>query len=297
MQIHTPVLVDELLHVLALSRDATVIDATFGSAGHATALLSALGARGRYLGIDADPVAIKEGHARIKGARANTSLVCANFRDIRNVARSAGIVSADAIYADLGWRIEQFREGAKGFSFLCEEPLLMTYGSPRHYPFTASDIVNSWKEETLADMLFGYAGERRARHIARAIVVARRQQRIETSLQLANIVAGALPPAARHKRIHPATKTFQALRIAVNDELGALSAFIENAAQLLHTGGTLAIITFHSVEDSLVKQTFRTLLHHSLVELVNKKPLTPTSSELRNNPRARSAKLRAIRKV
>ena len=193
--------------------------------------------------------------------------------------------------------MEQFADGKKGFSFLHDGPLHMTFGNPDDYPFTAADIVNEWEEQTIANILFGYAEERYARRIAKAIVTARREHPIMTTLELVQVVEGALPKAARHAKLHPATKTFQALRMAVNDELTVLERFIKDGFDLLTPGGKLAIITFHSIEDRVVKHSFRELKEAKLATLTPKKPIVPAREELQTNPRARSAKLRIITKA
>lgn len=301
---HTTVLLAEAIESLALTPESTVIDSTLGAGGHATAILERLEAEGRLLAIDADPIAVSSFAASdaVKNARAQVHLATGNFRDIVTVAESAGIIEADAILADLGWRMEQFAGtpetgGGKGFSFNRDEPLAMTYGDPSGHHFTAADIVNEWKVEDLGNVLKGYGEERYAPAIARAIVAARETGRIETSGQLAEIVAGAVPGRYRTGRIHPATKTFQALRIAVNDELDALRDFITGAFSLLRPGGRLCIITFHSIEDRIAKQELRTLADQGYALRITKKPIIPTEAELISNPRARSAKLRTIQKI
>jgi 16S rRNA (cytosine1402-N4)-methyltransferase len=203
----------------------------------------------------------------------------------------------DAILADLGWRTDQFTDGGKGFSFNAEEPLLMTYGDPDKYIFTAHDIVNSWEEENIADVLYGYAEERHSRRIAKAIVEARNKSEIKTANQLAKIINDAVPGFYKSGRIHPATKTFQALRIAVNDEFGTLEKFISSALDSLTEDGVLAIISFHSLEDRIIKLRFREAVKTGNYILVNKKPVSASREELLQNPRARSAKLRVIKKL
>jgi 16S rRNA (cytosine1402-N4)-methyltransferase len=293
---HTTVLLKEAVESLNLSPEDTVIDATAGAGGHSRAILEKLGEEGTLLALDADAAAIRP-LSEAWGSRVKTAV--GNFRDITTLAEGAGITTADAILADLGWRMEQFggsveEGGGKGFSFSSDEPLHMTYGNPEDYSLTAADIVNDWDEESLANVLFGYGEERQARRIARAIVAARKQGRIATAADLAEIVEGAV---ARRGRTHPATKTFQALRIAVNDELGALEEFIPAALALLASGGRLSIISFHSTEDRLVKQAFREYEARGIATRIGKKPITPSDEERTLNPRARSAKLRTIEKL
>lgn len=297
MQQHSTVLKREAVEGLQLRPDATVIDATFGSGGHSTHILEILDARGMLVALDADQDAITHGKDAVANARATVELVHANFREIARVANEYSLQSVDAVLADLGWRIEQFTGNGKGFSFQIDEPLLMTYGDPESYLFTARDIVNEWEEEHLADIIKGYGEERFTRRIVRAIIEARSVKPIETSVELAEIITHAVPARYQHGRIHPATRTFQALRIAVNDELGALSALISDAFELLAPGGRLAIISFHSIEDRVVKRAFRAYVHDQRGFLPNKKPIVPTDEEVDANPRARSAKLRVIEKT
>lgn len=307
---HTSVLLREAIDALAIKSGVTVIDATLGSGGHArkiiekfTAVTASDQGETTLLALDADPVAVSRFIASLEladEANSRVRAVVGNFRNLKEIAEASEIVSADAILADLGWRMEQFggspeEGGGKGFSFNLDEPLTMTYGDSAVYPFTARDIVNDWREEDIANVLKAYGEERSARKIASAIVNAREQGVIETSAQLAEIVAEAIP--RRGSRIHPATKTFQALRIAVNDELDAVSEFITQAYTVLKPGGRLAIITFHSIEDRIVKRAFRTLADEGHALRITKKPITPTAEEIKDNPRSRSAKLRVIQKI
>ena len=292
---HITVLLQEAVDSLQLRPDSVIVDATFGSGGHAREIVERLGSNGTFVGIDADVTAFaKQSFANQK---ATVHLVNDNFQNITNILSSLQIEKVDGILADLGWRMEQFTDSGKGFSFAVDEPLIMTFGDPSLYPFTVHDIVNEWEEETIANIIFGYADERYARRIARGIVERRRQSPIATTLDLADIVRGAVPKAERYRKIHPATKTFQALRIAVNDELGVLERFIKNGFRALAPGGIMSIITFHSIEDRIVKHTFRALAESEQGVLTPKKPLSPSVEELQINPRARSAKLRTITKT
>lgn len=294
---HVTVLETEAVDALALSSSATVVDATFGSGGHAEKILSRLSKEGTYIGIDADATAFVGIHTKIAPHQATTHFVVENFRNIDSIVSSLGIENVDAILADFGWRSEQFESGKKGFSFNDTGPLLMTYGDPEDYTFTAYTIVNEWDEEHIADVIYGYGEERGSRRIAAAIVRAREEAPIETGVQLAQIVQDALPAFLQKKRIHPATKTFQALRIAVNDELGAIESLILNGFTTLRSGGRFACITFHSIEDRLVKHLFNRLVADDAAEKIVKKPITPSTEEITRNPRARSAKLRIIEKL
>ncbi len=292
---HKTVLLHEAVDGLGLSKSSVVVDATFGSGGHAKEIVSRLGKDGCYIGIDADATALDR--TKVGKTNATVHLVYDNFSNITKILSSLQIERVDAILADLGWRMEQFADGSKGFSFMHDGPLHMTFGNPADYSFTAEDIVNDWEEHVIADVLYGYADERFARRIAKAIVVARKSERITTTTELVNVIIEAMPRAAKHQKIHPATKTFQALRIAVNDELSVLETFIKDGFALLKTGGSMGIITFHSIEDRVVKHSFRELKDAGLATLNPKKPIVPSAEELKENPRARSAKLRILTKL
>lgn len=293
---HISVLTNEVVTGLDLRPGDTVVDCTLGSGGHAKALIPCIGTTGVYLGIDADGLAI-ETQSALLNTYANVRLVHDNFKHLTEILNKAHISSVQAILADLGWRSEQFESGEKGFSFATDEPLLMTYGEKESYPFTAYDIANEWDESSIADIVYGYGEERFSRRIAHAIVSARTEGEIKTSKQLADIVTSALPYTFRKKRIHPATKTFQAFRIAVNDELGALKQLLSSSIPLLAPQGRMAIITFHSIEDRIVKRFFKEQTHDHVVKQITKKPIVPSKAELEQNPRARSAKLRIIEKL
>jgi 16S rRNA (cytosine1402-N4)-methyltransferase len=292
---HKTVLLHEAVDGLELSSESIVVDATFGSGGHAREIVSKLGKDGVYIGIDADKTAFAG--QSLGSPKATIHLVNDNFKNITNILSSLHIEKVDAILADLGWRMEQFSGSGKGFSFNVDEPLHMTFGDPADYPFTAHDIINDWKEETLANIFYGYAEERSSRRIARAIVEARENEIISTTFQLRDIVTRALPKSAGYKKTHPATKVFQAMRIAVNNELGVLESFLKDAFNHLEDEGKLAIISFHSIEDRIVKHYFRELVEAGAAEYAPKKPISASDDELMENPRARSAKLRIIRKI
>lgn len=294
---HITVLMQEAVDALRLTQQSVVVDATFGSGGHANKILSLLGSDGTYIGIDADASAFVEKREKIESYEATTHLVVDNFRNIDSILDVCKVTNVDAILADLGWRTEQFTEGERGFSFHNESPLLMTYGDPATYTFTAHDIVNHWEENNIADIIYGYGEERGSRRIARAIVEARNEAPIETAAALGEIVSKALPRRLRNPRIHPATKTFQALRIAVNDELGALESLLQNGFSRLNKNGRMAIITFHSIEDRMVKQIFKSYCDEGVATRLTKKPITASDQEVKDNPRARSAKLRVLEKT
>lgn len=295
---HITVLQTEAVHALNLKQGSVVVDCTFGSGGHAAAIVEAIGKQGTYIGIDADPTAIEAGQ-RFATQHDNVHLVPGNFRAIKHILNDLGYETVDAILADLGWRMEQFDGTSgepRGFSFRHDEPLRMTYGDPEDYPFTAYDIVNEWDEQDIANVIYGYGEERQSRRIARAIVAARQKQPIATSGELAAIVEAAMPRRG-YQKTHPATRTFQALRIAVNDEFDTLETLLQDGFAALAPHGRMAIISFHSLEDRIVKQTFRTFVHDQTGVLVHKKPIAPSLEEQNINPRARSAKLRVIEKL
>ena len=298
MKTHITVLEKEAVDALKLDliKEATVVDATLGAGGHARHITAALGKGATFIGIDADPIAIQEAKEVFKDTACTTHLVVGNFSTLSKQLVLLHIERVDAILADLGWRMEQFSGNGRGFSFLVDEPLIMTFGDPQTYSFVARDIVNEWKEEDIANVLKGYGEERYARRIARGIIAAREHALIETTAQLVAVIQDSVPAVYRRGRIHPATKTFQALRITVNDELDALSEFVEQSVTALKEGGRLAIITFHSIEDRIVKQLFRTYTRDQIGTMVTKKPVIPSDEEIRENKRSRSAKLRIFEK-
>ena len=294
--IHKTVLLDEAVEALAIKNSSIVADATLGACGHASRITEKLGAHGTFIGIDADSVAIAEGKKLLEVDTCTKHLVVGNFRSIDSIFEQLHIPKADAIVADLGWRMEQFSGNGKGFSFNVDEDLLMTFGDPKDYAFTARDILNEWKEEDIKNVLKGYGEENFSGRIARAIVEARDVQPIQTTFELVKIIKDVVPGFYRRGRIHCATRTFQALRIAVNDEFDALEDFIKKSIALLSPSGRLAIISFHSTEDRIVKHLFRNYAHDQQGIVLTKKPITATREELLQNPRARSAKLRIFEK-
>ena len=295
MEKHTTVLLKEATDALAIKKDGVYVDATLGAHGHGACIVEALGPKGVYIGIDADPTAVRGAKESLR-ASATVKLVVGNFREINLLVEKEGITQVDGVLADLGWRMEQFSGNGKGFSFQVDEPLVMTFGDEGSYPFTAHDIVNTWDEENIESVLTGYGEERYAWRIAKGIVEAREQGDIQTTFALKAVIESSIPAHYRHGKINPSTRTFQALRIAVNDELGALDALIKGAFEILKPNGRIAIITFHSLEDRIVKHTFRNFAHDHLGTLVTKKPILPTREEMNSNKRARSAKLRIFEK-
>ncbi|MDE2071645.1 MAG: 16S rRNA (cytosine(1402)-N(4))-methyltransferase RsmH [Patescibacteria group bacterium] len=282
--VHVPVMVHEVIDALALQKGQLVLDATYGQGGHSVALKKA--ARIKLIGLDADPAMV---------GRAKSGVVNANFADLAHVAGDLGITRFDRALFDLGWNRGQL-SGGRGFSFMRDEPLLMSYGAQPRSGFFARDILNNWSEKAIADALYGYGEERYARPIARAVVERRALAPIHTTFELVEIIRDAVPRRYLHGKVHFATRTFQALRIATNDELRALHDGLSSAWKLLGCGGRLVVITFHSIEDRVVKQLLKTFAAHN-GKLLYKKPLVPTRAEIIRNPASRSAKLRAIEKV
>lgn len=296
MNHHLTVLLTEAVDALNIQTDGTYIDVTLGAGGHSEEILKRLTSRHRFIGIDADSTAIEAfTQAGLPKTKASVELVCRNFKAINDVVTEKNCTNVRGILADLGWRMEQFSGSGKGFSFQIDEPLYMTYGDPSQYPFTAVDIVNDWAEEDIANVIYAYGEERQSRKIAKAIVEARQTKPIEKSMELADIIVSVVRKD-RKSRIHPATKTFQALRIAVNDEFDVLDEFISSAFDLLVDKGRLIIISFHSLEDRVVKHRFRSLADGGHGVLITKKPIVAGPAELAENPRARSAKMRIIEK-
>lgn len=290
---HESVLLNECLDSLDIKPGDTVVDATIGGAGHFKALLERLDSTGTLVGIDADSDAIARAEAVEKGAGAPTiHLANDNFRNLDAILEERGFATIDKALFDLGWSSFHLSSG-RGFSFRADEPLYMTYGNPEEGK-TAADLVNSATEEELSDIIFTYGEERFARGIARSIVAARRAKPILTTTVLAEAITQGTPGWYQHRRLHPATKTFQALRIAVNDELGALREGLGAALNRLTPGGRVAVITFHSIEDRIVKGMLRDAVYQGSGKLVYKKPLVASTAETARNPRSRSAKLRVF---
>ncbi len=304
--VHTPVLYQAVLKALAPQSGCLYIDGTIGGAGHAEGILLASHPQGRLLGIDADPRAIERGRLRLEPFAERVVLTHGNFGHLAEIAEKHGFTSASGILLDLGVSSDQLDDPNQGFSFRQTGPLDLRLDPTRGE--SAADVVNTRNAEELADIIYRYGEERKSRRIARAIVSARP---IETTSQLADVIGKAVG-GRRGARIHPATRTFQALRIYVNDEIAVLQAALPQAIDLLTRGGVLAVISFHSLEDRVVKQFFR---HESrdcicppkipfcqcdhrasIVELYRKGQI-PTPEETVSNPRSRSARLRAARKL
>jgi len=294
---HRPVLVTEAVELLAPADPFVVVDCTVGLGGHAEALLRALGGRARLVGIDADDENLRLCKARLAPFGERVRLFQANFAELPEVMDAAGVSAADVLLADLGVSSNQLDDPSRGLSFLADGPLDMRLD--RRIARTAADLVNGLAESQLADLIYAYGEERYSRRIARRIVEARKRRRIERTLELAGLVAAAYPRAAGKTRrgAHPATRTFQALRIAVNDELASLERLLSLLPSVLAVGGRAAVISFHSLEDRRVKQSFARWASTGGAELLNRKVIRPGRQELAANPRSRSARLRAVERV
>ena len=288
---HIPVLLEQSIEGLAIAKGDVVIDGTFGGGGHSSLLCERYGDAIRLVCVDLDEYASHRFQSRME-KYSSVQFVHANFKDADTILAQSGYDHANKVLLDLGTSTFQLLDDDRGFSFNSDTPLAMTFShAGSHTGFTAYDIVNEWQESSIADVIYGYGEERAARRIAKAIVGARTRGPIRTSRELADIISTAVP---RRGKVHPATKTFQALRIAVNDELGTLTSALDAWWHVLAPGGRIAVITFHSLEDRITKQWMKA---QSNTRVITKKPITPTRTELLDNPRSRSAKLRIIEKT
>lgn len=279
---HISVMPQEVLKALEVHHGEVVVDGTYGQGGHSALLKKA--AKIKLVALDADPAA---------------GVINANFGDLAQVAADLGLKEVNKVLLDLGWNRGQLSSG-RGFSFMTDEPLVMSYSATPRSGFTAAEILNTFTEKALADIFFGYGEERYARRIAKAVVERRRTQPFATTLEFVEVVKDSVPAAYRRGRLHPATRAFQGLRIAVNDELGVIEQGIRAAWSLLACEGRIAVITFHSIEDRVVKRLFASLAKEDAKHkgrLLYKKPLIPTAAEVKQNAASRSAKLRAIEKI
>lgn len=288
---HIPVLLDETIHYLAPSENQSFIDCTFGEGGHSLEILRHLGPKGRLLGIDCDVNAIKSAQKNFASYLNRVTIVCENFAKLAQIAAEYGFENVDGILLDLGFSSEQIERGGLGLSFRKNELLDMRL-SARSGHLTAQEIVNRWPQYKLEKIFREYADENKAKKIAQLIVEYRQREKIRYSLQLASLVEQAFPDGFSHR--HPATKVFQALRIAVNNELENLKLVLPQATDLLKREGKLAVISFHSGEDRIVKDFFR---QNADLKILTKKPIQANIVEIRNNPRSRSAKLRVAQKI
>lgn len=289
---HIPVLLKEVLDGLAIKKGEIFLDCTAGAGGHSGAVCRQLGSSVKIVALDQDEDAVNRVKEELFAC--GSIVKVGNFRNLNRILDETGINQPNKILFDLGLSSNQLEESHRGFSFQKDEPLLMTFEkNPLDYRATAAAIINSWNQEEIADILWRFGEERRARKIAEAIIAERKRQPITTAKQLAALVAKIAPRG----KIHPATKTFQALRIAVNDELNALTEGLVQSFQRLSPNGRLAVISFHRLEDRIVKNFFRDKHQEKLGRILTKKPITPTTEEINRNHRARSAKLRIIEKI
>ena len=289
--VHRPVLVEEVTEFLNVRPDRVYIDATVGGGGHAQAILERL-TSGRLLGIDHDPLALGVAKQRFGGFGDKVTLMQGNFADIDGLHAASGLAAADGVVADLGLSSMQLADASRGFSFNLEGPLDMRMDPASET--SAADLVNYSSERELADLIFKFGEERHSRRIARAIMRARP---IRTSTELAQVVTRAIPSRPGPHQIHPATRTFMALRLAVNRELDNLEQFLARVLSVMSIGGRVAVISFHSLEDRMVKQSFASWQREGLAKVLTRKVVRPGEDELSVNPRSRSAKLRVAEKT
>ncbi len=289
---HKSVLLAEVLEGLQPEKARFVVDGTVGAGGHAEAMLERMPEGSELLGLDQDPAALKIAEETLKRFGTRVMLLNENYRDLLQILKTHTRRKADAMLLDLGVSSMQFDSAERGFSFQSDAPLDMRMNPAS--PLTAKMVINQYSEKQLLELLWTYGEERFARRIVRKILEARAIKKIETTKELAGIIASSVPASYRHGRIHPATRTFQALRIVVNDELGALNDFLKIAIETLAPGGRLAVISFHSLEDRLVKNAFRNFKASKLGQILTKKPIVAGDGEVSLNPRARSAKLRIM---
>ena len=306
---HVSVLLQECIDGLDIKPDGIYVDGTLGGAGHSSQIAKRL-TTGRLIGIDRDPVALKAAGERLAPYADRVTLVHSNFCEIKQVLEDLGIAGVDGILLDLGVSSPQLDEASRGFSYMADAPLDMRMNSED--PLSAYDVVNTWEHSELKRILYDYGEERYAPQIASAICRRREQKPIETTLELVDVIRSAMPPAALREKQHPAKRSFQAIRIAVNDELGSVEKVMKDAIPCLNPGGRLAIITFHSLEDRIVKKGMAAAAEGCIcppsftvcicgnkpkVKLVSRKPIVASDEELEVNPRSRSAKLRVCEKL
>ncbi|MBQ3214941.1 MAG: 16S rRNA (cytosine(1402)-N(4))-methyltransferase RsmH [Oscillospiraceae bacterium] len=306
---HVSVLLNECIDALNIRPDGIYVDGTLGGAGHSSQIAKRL-TTGRLIGIDRDPVALKAAGERLAPYSDRVTLVHSNFCEIKNVLAELNISGVDGILLDLGVSSPQLDDGARGFSYMADAPLDMRMNNED--TLSAYTVVNTWPQEELKRILYDYGEERYAPQIAAAICRRREEKPIETTLELVDIIRSAMPAAALREKQHPAKRSFQAIRIAVNDELGAVEKVMADAIPCLNEGGRLAIVTFHSLEDRIVKNGMSAASKGCTcppnfpvcvcgkkpqVKLISRKPIVSGEEELERNPRARSAKLRVCEKL
>lgn len=309
MTVHKPVLINEVLQVLNPTKNQNFVDCTIGGGGHAEAILERIGPKGKLLGLDWDPEAIARVQTRLENYKDRLVLYNASYTHIKEVVYDKKFFPISGILVDLGLSSDQLQVSGRGFSFQMNEPLDMRF-STHDNELTAAEILNRWPVEKIREMLIRNADERFANRIARAVEEYRKTKKIENTLQLVEIVLSAVPK--QKSRIHPATKTFQALRVEVNNELNNVRLFLKDVVEIMEPGTRLGIITFHSLEDRIVKQFFKKESidcicppeipvcqcgHKASLKLITKRPIVPTAEEIAENFRSRSAKLRVVEKI
>ncbi len=324
---HVPVLLQNILDGLnidsckgsaegASPKLPIIVDCNLGDGGHSEEIIVRLKGRVHVIGFDLDGDAIRRATEHIEKRVAEErkkdssfmapklTLINKNFRtfkdsiiDLQALPEGEGGGKVDAVLFDLGISSYELEASGRGFSFQKDEPLSMTFGDPATYAFTASDIVNTWDEENIADIIYAYGEDTYSRRIAKAIVAAREGKPILTTKELAELIKLSYPSFARFGRTHPATKTFQALRIAVNEELQSIKDALPQAVQMLKEGGRIAVISFHSLEDRIIKNFFKEMSDEGTLRILTKKPLVPSDAEIEENPRSRSSKLRIAEKI
>jgi 16S rRNA (cytosine1402-N4)-methyltransferase len=306
---HYSVLLEESIQALQIRPDGIYVDGTLGGGGHSAAIASQL-TTGKLIAVDRDERAISRASARLEPYADRVKLVHGNFRDIAGILDEMGISGVDGMLFDLGVSSPQLDEAERGFSYMTDAPLDMRMDESES--LTARDVVNTWSEERLKRILYDFGEERYAPRIASAIVKSRREKPIDTTGELVEVIRSAMPAAGLREKQHPAKRTFQAIRIAVNDELAAISDMLETGIEKLNPGGRLAVISFHSLEDRIVKNAISTRENGctcprdfpvctcgfvQTLKNITKKPIIPSEKELKENPRSRSAKLRVAERV
>lgn len=295
---HISVLLNESIDGLNIKSGDIIVDGTLGGGGHTLEMIRRFGQSIKIICLDLDQDAIERVNTLVEGKSLNVIFQTTGFQNIDKVLDGLDIKKVDRILLDLGLSSFQLEEGDRGFTFLKNEPLLMTMKkNPEGGDITAFEIVNEWSEGTLADIIYGFGEEKYSRKIAKAIVEARLEKEIKTTFDLVEIIDKAVGKFYKGKRIHSATKTFQALRIATNSELSNLEEVIQKGFNRLSVGGRMAIITFHSLEDRIVKKAFVELKENGLAKIITKKPIIPSEKEIKLNPRSRSSKLRLLEKI
>lgn len=289
-KIHIPVMLNEVVEHLQPKPSHVFVDGTLGLGGHSEVLLDLIGTQGRLIGIDRDARVLEIARENLAGHQGQCELVHDNYRNIDKVLANLNIRQVDGILLDLGLSSFQLDDPKRGFGFRKEGPLDMRMDQTS--PLTAFDLINSLSEKEISSLLKDFGQERWHNRIARYIVAKRTEKPIETTVELSHVVLRAMPRHSKREKIHPATRTFQAFRIAVNRELEGLEEALDKCINSLKVGGRVGVIAFHSLEDRIVKQTFRASAKAGTLNLIFKKPLRPSEGEIRVNPRARSARLR-----